>query len=730
MGQQPYFQTSLEHLLRALEWVDGLIQIQVWRLQQLRTGDERFLGLYITDQEVDELVQRPIGYPAWQGYAPDETISHFNDTLEAFKGELQGAVQNSLERGIALRLVTLAERFGLDDMDVALLLIAIAPEIDPRYEKLYGYLQDDVTRKRPSIDLALNLLSGGGLEKLALRSRVAASGSLIRAGLIQLAKDPHQPQVGDLSQSLQVHPAVVGYLLELTGIDPMQHLGCHWGPVPSAGQDLPLSPPAMTRLQQGLTKFQETGVGCLYLAGPTGLGQREAATAIADGLGLTLLTVNLARAIAAIDQGGFERWWKTLTLLAFQHGALLYVEDLGTVLATDQHLLKQQLGQALANYDRPVVLAGTAAWPYGTAETVAVVVPFDMPDRALRQQVWQAALTASQIALDVEELRALSDRFMLTFEQIRGAVAQVADLLQWGNAEGQSVAALLFAAAREQTADPDLTLAQKLTPRFRWEDMVLLPEQQRLLQALCDQVIYRPQVYGDWGFGRKLVLGKGISALFAGPSGTGKTMAAEVIAHTLQLELYKIDLSQVVNKYIGETEKNLGRIFAVAEQSNAILFFDEADALFGKRSEVKDAHDRYANLEVAYLLQKMEEYEGVTILTTNLRQNLDDAFTRRIRFVVEFPFPEAAQRLQIWQSIWPPETALAPDLTFNAVAQEFKLTGGNIRNVALAAAFLAAAQGQPVGMTQVIQALRQELSKLGRVVSPERFERLLGDTAP
>ncbi|MEC4818150.1 MAG: ATP-binding protein [Scytonema sp. PMC 1069.18] len=245
--------------------------------------------------------------------------------------------------------------------------------------------------------------------------------------------------------------------------------------------------------------------------------------------------------------------------------------------------------------------------------------------------------------------------------------------------------------------------------------------QLKQLREICNQVKYHHIVCNQWGFDQTLSLGKGINVLFSGSPGTGKTMAAEVIANELQLDMYKIDLSQIVSKYIGETEKNLDRVFTAAENANAILLFDEADALFGKRSEVKDAHDRYANLEVAYLLQKMEEYEGVTILTTNLRQNLDEAFTRRIRFIIEFPFPEADYRLQIWQRIFPKQTPLREDVDLKLIAQKFQLAGGSIRNIAVAAAFLAAEEGDCVGMKHLLQATKREFQKMGRLINDEDF---------
>ncbi|MGH7807138.1 MAG: ATP-binding protein, partial [Thermodesulfobacteriota bacterium] len=231
----------------------------------------------------------------------------------------------------------------------------------------------------------------------------------------------------------------------------------------------------------------------------------------------------------------------------------------------------------------------------------------------------------------------------------------------------------------------------------------------------CNQAKYRHIVYGNWGFSRKLSLGKGLNALFSGPSGTGKTMAAEIISNDLELDLYKIDLSQVVSKYIGETEKNLDKIFTEAQTSNAILFFDEADALFGKRSEVKDAHDRYANIEIGYLLQKMEEYEGITILATNLRQNMDEAFVRRMQVIVEFPFPDEEYRRDIWEVAFPHEAPLGKDIDFAVLAREVKLAGGNIKNIAVAAAFYAAEDGGLIRMPHLMKAVRQEYRKLGRI---------------
>jgi hypothetical protein len=257
-------------------------------------------------------------------------------------------------------------------------------------------------------------------------------------------------------------------------------------------------------------------------------------------------------------------------------------------------------------------------------------------------------------------------------------------------------------------------IATRVVPCADWEDIVLPADAVAQLRELCERVARRGRVFDDWGFGRTLSRGRGTAALFSGGSGTGKTMAAEVVARTLGLDLYRIDLARVVSKYIGETEKNLDRVFTAAEAANAILFFDEADALFGKRSDVNDAHDRYANIEVSYLLQKMEDYDGLAILATNLPDNLDPAFTRRIATHIYFPFPDAAARLQIWQRAWPREVPVASDLDLAAIARDLKVAGGSIKNIALTAAFSAAGNGGSVSRAHLFHAVRREQQKSGR----------------
>jgi SpoVK/Ycf46/Vps4 family AAA+-type ATPase len=363
--------------------------------------------------------------------------------------------------------------------------------------------------------------------------------------------------------------------------------------------------------------------------------------------------------------------------------------------------------------------AGNRAWQPSTAVRHASFARVELqpPDSAERARIWRAALqpVRHDDAVDVE---GLSSKFKFTHGDIEGAVAAASSLARWRSPQSGKVTTIdLYDASRLQSNQGLQSLATKIKPKYRWDDIVLPADRVAQLREICNQLKYRDLVYGSWGFGRKLALGKGLAVLFAGPSGTGKTMAADIIAGELGLDLYKIDLARVVSKYIGETEKNLSSIFSEAETSNAILFFDEADALFGKRSEVRDSHDRYANIEIAYLLQRVEEYEGVVILATNFRKNMDEAFVRRLHAAIDFPFPDVEDRHRIWSGIWPADLPRDEKLDLDLLARQLEVTGGNIRNIALAAAFLAADDGAVVRMQHVALATRREYQKMGKLVA-------------
>ncbi len=344
------------------------------------------------------------------------------------------------------------------------------------------------------------------------------------------------------------------------------------------------------------------------------------------------------------------------------------------------------------------------------------------------------ASDAAGLKLTAVDLATLANQFQFTPGQIHDAIRQATYLhLLAADGHARHVSATFYRAARDQCNLRLGEVARKIVPTYGWQDIILAPDRLAQLREICDQVCFRERVFEDWGFAGKLPRGRGLNALFIGPSGTGKTMAAEIIAGELQMDLYRIDLSCIVSKYIGETEKNLSQVFAEAEQSNAILFFDEADALFGKRTEVKDSHDRYANIEINYLMQRIEDYDGVVILATNLRTHIDEAFTRRLRFCIEFPFPDEHSRERIWHASFPKTAPRAEDLDIPFLARQFKLAGGHIRNAVLSAAFLAAREARAIRMAHAILGIKREYQKLGRICTKSEFGKffdLVNDEAP
>jgi SpoVK/Ycf46/Vps4 family AAA+-type ATPase len=462
--------------------------------------------------------------------------------------------------------------------------------------------------------------------------------------------------------------------------------------------------------------------GLLYFQGASGVGKRTTAEALCRRASIELLTVD-AELLVALDLPSFELFVGLAGREALLQKSALYWEGFEVLLAEDKRPLLNILLRELEKLAVVSFLGGDTTWePSDRGSGLRFLrIEFSRPDSAQRAQLWEAAVRCAPRAADFD-LSALANAFRLTAGQIHSAALTAKSLARWRDPEGGQVNVTdLYEGCRLHSSRKLATLGRKIKPHHTWSDIVLPEDRLRQLQEICNSMKYRSVVYDQWGFDRKLSLGKGLNVLFAGPSGTGKTMAAGIMAGELGLDLYKIDLSTVVSKYIGETEKNLARIFAEAESSNAILFFDEADALFGKRSEVRDSHDRYANIEINYLLQKMEEHEGVAILATNFRKNMDDAFVRRMHFTVEFPFPDEADRRRIWERIWPAETPQSAEVDLDFMARRFEIAGGNIRNIALAAAVLAASDGGVVNMAHLLHGTKREYQKMGKVVMQGEF---------
>jgi AAA+ superfamily predicted ATPase len=729
---------DLEHIRAELTCIDLLIQREIrrWQLAGQDPADA-FRGLYVADAEVKALLDRPLGYSWGQATALEPTEAQaFSAALAEATRQVQLISETARQRGHTLRLECLATAFGLNRFELDALLICLAPTLDLRYERLFGYLQDDVTRKRPTVNLVLNLLGPPGPERLLLLSHFAPEAPLFNYHLLQRSAEPGQPL---LAQTLTPDEAIVAWLLG--GYQPHSDLGPHASllqpRISSAEADALLA----GHIQSNLAWAARAGERPLVVFyGPDRASQEATARLVAARLNRPLLHVDLAGAVKAdlSPQHALRLALRDARLT----GAIAYLSGWDACLAAEgerrEHTPAASLFAELCAHPDLAIVAGQAAWSASGVERERHLfwLEFPIPTYSQRLALWEHFMGISESAnermsesVNIEQskienlksridLTALAGQFLLTTAQIRDAVASAKDMAAQ---RGDSVQNRdLFVAARAHS-NPNLgSLARKITPRYDWQDIILPADQLTLLREIIVTVRGRPQVLDEWGVGSKLASSQGVTVLFAGPPGTGKTMAAEVIAGELGLDLYKIDLSTVVSKYIGETEKNLERIFHEAASSNAILFFDEADAIFGKRSEVKDAHDRYANIEVSYLLQRMEAYDGVTILATNLRANLDEAFTRRLQFAVDFPFPEEADRVRIWQSLFPADVPHDPaELDFDLLARRFKLAGGSIRNVIVSAAFLASADGGQVTMQHLLHGVRRELQKMGRLVGEE-----------
>jgi hypothetical protein len=561
--------------------------------------------------------------------------------------------------------------FALSDFERDVLLLCAGVELDGSFADLCG--------GQPTFGLALAALPG------AHWSALSPDGPLRRWRLVETL-----PGERLTAGPLQIDERVLHYLAGISTVDDRLRglaRGVLAGP----------QPPSREAAAERIVELWRTGAQgepppLVQLCGGDAAGRREVAAAACAKGGLAAVVLDAGELpVSASEHETLARLWEREAALT---GSALVLEVDGL---DDAARLRVAVG--FVETVRGPRIASSADPLRARLEPILRV---DIAPLSAGEQLdlWKAALDGRA---DAEELASVAQQFRLGGDGVAAASARI------------RAGASAWDACREQARPRLDDLALRIEPAARWDDLVLPEPQLETLREIAVHVRHRATVYENWGFAAKGARGLGISALFAGPSGTGKTMAAEVLANELRLDLYRIDLSSVVSKYIGETEKNLRRVFDAAEEGGAILLFDEADALFGKRSEVKDSHDRYANIEVSYLLQRMEAYRGLAILTTNLRSALDQAFLRRLRFVVQFPFPDAGQRAEIWRRIFPAETPV-DGLDSDRLAQ-LNVAGGNIHNIALGAAFLAADDGGPVEMAHLLRSARTEYAKLEKPLS-------------
>ncbi|HSD82552.1 MAG TPA: ATP-binding protein [Anaerolineae bacterium] len=585
-------------------------------------------------------------------------------------------------------LETLCTTFGLSPFERDILLLCAGMELDATFAALCANAQGDPQHSYPTFSLALATLPE------AHWSALPPNAPLRHWRLIEVAVS------STLTQSpLRIDERILHYL---TGL---QHLDERLiGLVEIIRDSADLMPSQRVLVDRISALWSQSShaasLPIVQLCGSEAATQRAIASAVCAALGLNLgmMSAN-AIPLPLTELEGLIRLWEREAALS--NSALLL--DCGDLDVGD-HARQSSVTRLMERLHCPLLVASRERRHVPGGQHLAITFDVDRPTTGEQRTIWQNALGASASALN-GQIEALVSQFNLNTQTIRATCVEAL-----GRSPAEDLGWTLWNVARVHSRPRLNDLAQRIEPIATWEELVLPEPQQRLLHEIAAHVRQRLRVYEAWGFSAKSARGLGISALFAGASGTGKTMAAEVLAKSLRLDLYRIDLSQVVNKYIGETEKNLRRVFDAAEEGGAILLFDEADALFGKRSDVKDSHDRYANIEISYLLQRMESYRGLAILTTNMKDALDSAFMRRIRFVVQFPFPDTSQRAEIWRRIFPQATP-TEDLDVGQLAR-LNVPGGNIRNIALNAAFLAADANEPVRMAHLLRAARVEYAKM------------------
>jgi len=585
--------------------------------------------------------------------------------------------------------------FGLSSFERDLLVLCAGIELDANFAELCAAAQGEPPRPYPTFSLALAALPEGHW------SAIIPAAPLRRWRLIEVG-------IGDTltNSQLRIDERVLHYLTGVSGLDARLQ-----------GLVEPLQRPAYIadshrQLAEQIARiWSQPKEGPMWpiinLCGDDPVAQETIATFTGS---LSETQVYLFRAsdvpVAPAERDAFARLWERETALS---GSALMVD------ATDIENIRALIG-FLENVKAMLFVL--------SREPIRLwrprIIRFDVskPGPPEQRQIWQVALGSAAEQLD-GQLEPLVSQFNLGAQAIEAATAVVAAKIQIeepsSTPDMNSFLTTLWDACRTQARSRLDDLAQRIEPVALWKDLVLPEAQRQILRDMTVHLRHRSRVYEKWGFASKSSRGLGLSALFAGASGTGKTMAAEVLANELRLDLYRIDLSQVVSKYIGETEKNLRRVFDAAEEGGSILLFDEADALFGKRTEVRDSHDRYANIEISYLLQRMENYRGLAILTTNMKSALDTSFLRRLRFIVHFPFPDAFQRAEIWRRVFPDETP-TENLDATKLAR-LNIAGGNIRNIAVHGAFLAAEAREPVRMFHLLQAARSEYAKLEKTLT-------------
>lgn len=703
--------TQLSGYIRPMEHLSDELSLLDLKLRRkiVCEGNEKASEAYDKSDyfisEAEVLSQLSSG-PIMKGNSPHASAEKLLDSEIRKKGEeIAERISATDEPVMTLPLYRLSKIFGLDMIELSALVAAVAPDTDRKYERIFAYFNNDLNKKTPSLHLILSLhLPSREVAENACRYFSGRS-PLLKLGLLRFVDA--NVEEGFLSTRVKADDRVKHFIMSNDFVCPSS---ANFSSIkfPSAADAFESQPASEGKIINAITSWHESrhkSVVC-WLYGE-GRDEKELmAQSVGKQTGMPIISASLDDISKERDAG---EALNSLFRNAVLHSAIILFRD-GIKLHEDGLLLSKTFLSLLNDYSWFVIVCDENLWVPERLNEEAAWLPFKVKCMSFseRHALWAKALSGSGI--DPREIEVLASRFRLKGRQITNAVTH-ATISSGG--ERLTLNALMHSCKLQ--SPPQLgKFTKKVEPSYGWKDLVLPEDKLAHLKEACSFIKNKYIVYYRWGFEEKLALGKGLNVLFLGASGTGKTMTAEIMAKELELDIYKTDLSSIVSKYIGETEKNLSQIFNETSSGNTILFFDEADALFGKRSEVKDAHDRYANIETNYLLQKIEEHEGVVILSTNLSNNIDGAFLRRMHFSIEFPFPEKKERQLIWGKVFPEDAPLSDNLDFTFLSEKLKVAGGNIKNIALLSASLAADDGGIINMAHLIHAARREYKKMGK----------------
>ena len=679
-------------LARRLRRID-LLLLRAVRRQRARPAMRakgQFWGSVITDDEVDALLRAhgEIDYT----HTPDGLDDAIHAS-EALRNDHNG------------RVGRLKKAFDLDGDDTDLVLLSLAPEISAGYGKIFAYLNDNLNQAFLTVDLATRVLRTERTQRLGLQARLMSGSPLIKNRLLLL----NPPDGADTHTSRRVHPSgrFLRWLLEGEELP----TGLGFTPLDVSGAPL-IAGETENRIEELAPSLNKAIT--ITVVGATSGAREGVAISIARKAERSLVRIDLERCKNYLEQP-----WELIRELRMS-GALPFVINVASSQEDPQQKIQVlTLGSALATLPVPVLVGGAdrrALSGLLGSDRPSATVKVGRTNLDERIRSWEEHLIKKN--WDVNRAVDLAERFYSVGGTTIDRIIDRAEAESGGSEPNDEI---LWEAARECSRPEMQGLALHVTPRYRWDDLILPPKIKEQLQDLVNYLAEQETVFHRWGANKIRARGYGIKALFSGGPGTGKTMAAEVIASTLGLDMFRVDTSSVVSRWVGETEKNLREIFDAAEGGSAVILFDEADSLFGSRGDVKQAQDRFANQEVAFLLQRLEVFEGCAILTTNLLDNIDEAFLRRFGAVIEFPNPGVTERMKLWEQSIPPGAPRDPDLNIPKLAKDFNIAGGNIVSAAINACILASSRREAVAMRHVVEAIAREMIKMGKQVSQAFF---------